>query len=394
MDTYLPPKYSLNSFFVRHVAHPRRMKYISGLGNAKICSVNDVGYINMPGVPANYSTRLEFPPNNFNEDLLKSENLLYKRKEKAIAPNGMWNTFGMIDNTEKWRTQLNSLASSVGLLTQSDLEEMRRKKEREEMIRNYQFRPAPRFPPPGSSNGSSRAQSAITKIKTPAARLNEQLPPQSRHHRGTSRQLSRGLSASAHLNTASNHNNKQYVIDSADRELWMLQVLCQILQTDNLTDVQSWLVSTNDSEKERVKQLIDQAMRGLEESGRISEQNANYLSNQTPKHTSSNNQTSNNNNNNTINHNQYFTNQLTNEINENKSSLAHIENALQKIDLNKITHKTKSKQNQSNNKQQTNVLKLDDDTKLETIAEAATSNSKHHANSPSDYYDENKDQNC
>jgi hypothetical protein len=155
---------------------------------------------------------------------------------------------GLVDNTEKWRSQLNSLASSVGLLTQSDLEEMRRKKEREEMIRNYQFRPAPRFPPPGSSNGSSRAQSAITKIKTPAARLNEPLPPQSRHHR-TSRQLSRGLSASAnHLNTAT-ASNKHYVIDSADRELWMLQVLCQILQTDNLADVQSWLVSTNDSGK-------------------------------------------------------------------------------------------------------------------------------------------------
>jgi len=73
-----------------------------GLGNAKICSVNDVGYINMPGMPVNYSPsqRLEFPPNNFNEELLKSESLLFKRKEKAIAPNGMWNTFGMSKKTK------------------------------------------------------------------------------------------------------------------------------------------------------------------------------------------------------------------------------------------------------------------------------------------------------
>lgn len=49
----------------------------------------------------------------------------------------------------------------------------------------------------------------------------------------------------------------------------MLQVLCQILQTESLVDVQSWLVSTSDTEKERVKQLINQAMKGLEESGRI-----------------------------------------------------------------------------------------------------------------------------
>jgi hypothetical protein len=49
----------------------------------------------------------------------------------------------------------------------------------------------------------------------------------------------------------------------------MLQVLCQILQTDKLVDVQSWLVSASDSDKEKVKALIDMAMKGLEESGRI-----------------------------------------------------------------------------------------------------------------------------
>jgi hypothetical protein len=53
----------------------------------------------------------------------------------------------------------------------------------------------------------------------------------------------------------------------------MLQVLCQILQTESLVDVQSWLVSASDSEKERVKQLIDRAMAGLEESGRINTSN-------------------------------------------------------------------------------------------------------------------------
>lgn len=111
MDTYLPPKYSLNSFFVRHVAHPRRMKYISGLGNSKICSVNDVGFINYNNSlqqqqqqhqnngayssMSNALQRLEFPPNNFNEELLKNDSLLFKRRERAVPPNGMWNTFGL-----------------------------------------------------------------------------------------------------------------------------------------------------------------------------------------------------------------------------------------------------------------------------------------------------------
>jgi hypothetical protein len=49
----------------------------------------------------------------------------------------------------------------------------------------------------------------------------------------------------------------------------MLQVLCQILQTDKLVDVQSWLVSASEADKEKVKALIDMAMKGLEESGRI-----------------------------------------------------------------------------------------------------------------------------
>jgi hypothetical protein len=55
----------------------------------------------------------------------------------------------------------------------------------------------------------------------------------------------------------------------------MIQVLCQILQTDNLVDVQSWLVSASDADKEKVKTLIDHAMKGLEEAGRIELSNNN-----------------------------------------------------------------------------------------------------------------------
>lgn len=91
----------------------------------------------------------------------------------------------------------------------------------------------------------------------------------------------------------------------------MLQVLCQILQTESLVDVQSWLVSASDSgilflmnksntilgsniimgdffqDKEKVKQLIDQAMRGLEESGRIDPSDARPSGNNTANATES-----------------------------------------------------------------------------------------------------------
>lgn len=93
MDLFLPPKYSLNSFFVRHRAHPKRMKYISGLNNAKICSVNDIGYIRHD---LQYS-KPQFPPNVFNEGLIKSDSFTAgtTKRERIVPPNGMWQTFGL-----------------------------------------------------------------------------------------------------------------------------------------------------------------------------------------------------------------------------------------------------------------------------------------------------------
>lgn len=65
----------------------------------------------------------------------------------------------------------------------------------------------------------------------------------------------------------------------------MLQVLCQILKTENINEVQAWLVASSPSglfsnffiplillnylEKEAVRQLITTAVKGLEDTGRI-----------------------------------------------------------------------------------------------------------------------------
>jgi hypothetical protein len=65
----------------------------------------------------------------------------------------------------------------------------------------------------------------------------------------------------------------------------MLQVLCQILKTENMGEIQAWLVASSPNglfdyslyirlrlyilEKEAVRQLITSAIKGLEESGRI-----------------------------------------------------------------------------------------------------------------------------
>lgn len=303
MDTYLPPKFSLNSFFVRHVAHPRRMKHISGLNNTQICSVNDVGFIDYKSKGAKKVA--QFPPNNFNDSSLASltsDSLLMannnnkkssnvrRKTEKAVPYNGSYGTYGMIDNTEKWRSELNSLASSVGLLTQNDIEEYKRKKDRDEMIKklkeqsmsrnalasSHSQRPKSLRPLLGSSHQQLSSSSGLPQSQ----RLNEKVPKSRRTSRfsrqstrtGTGTGGTAGGLGSSHRGAGAVEG--KFVVDQADREAWMLQVLCQVLQTDNLVDVQAWLVSANDNEKEKIKQLIDRAMSGLENSGRIEQQDA------------------------------------------------------------------------------------------------------------------------
>jgi hypothetical protein len=170
--------------------------------------------------------------------------------------------FLLVDNTDKWRNELNTLASSVGLLTQNDLEEYKKKKEREQKIRLMKEQSTK----PTSSSSIKLQPLSRSGNVTASGRLNEPVLATrrtSRYSRGGTGAASRGLLASS---------NKKYIVDQADREAWMLKVLCQILQTDNLVDVQAWLVSANETEKEKIKQLIDHAMRGLEASGRIEQQ--------------------------------------------------------------------------------------------------------------------------
>ena len=63
-----------------------------GLHNHKICAVNDVGYLNFDNI--NNKEIPTFPPNQHNENLIKSD----RRKERAVPPNGMWQTYGLSKN--------------------------------------------------------------------------------------------------------------------------------------------------------------------------------------------------------------------------------------------------------------------------------------------------------
>jgi hypothetical protein len=99
---------------------------------------------------------------------------------------------------------LNSLASSVGLLTQTDIEDMKKKKERDEMIKNLH---KPKNP------ASQRSNLASKSLQTPATsksqRLNEPLLTGRRTSR-FSRAGSKGI-----------QTGNKYIVNSADREAWV-----------------------------------------------------------------------------------------------------------------------------------------------------------------------------
>ena len=189
------------------------MKYISGLNNARICAVNDDGYFNRPPPP-----QIQ-PSSSLSMADGKSSSLLSRRKEKLVPPNGIWKTFGLIDDTEKWRKELNSLATSVGLITEDDIDNYKKRKEREEMIKSIQQLPKS---PMHRISRTPMLQSSLQKANKPATSngmgtastraLNEPLNTGRKSRQSRSHSRLTGLTSSS---------NKKYVVNQADREVWV-----------------------------------------------------------------------------------------------------------------------------------------------------------------------------
>ncbi|CAF2068886.1 unnamed protein product [Rotaria magnacalcarata] len=251
---------SRNMFFARHVPQPKYLKFITGTAGVKVCHVRD----DVPHLPTHPSGdiaksllsdprfTIEFPPNSYNEALLRSyaEKLQPKqRRERFLPPIQSWNSSGatffsyykLIEDTENWRRELSRIAETVGLVTTEELAEIEHKKE-------STYSPLRR----------SSSQRTNGEYSQRTGRWNE-----------TPRTLNRSKSLRGRTPLSSLVPNHLFCVDEQEREMWMLQVLCQILKTQDVNEVQSWLVSSNSSEKETVRQLITSAIKGLEESGRI-----------------------------------------------------------------------------------------------------------------------------
>ncbi|CAK8696845.1 unnamed protein product [Clavelina lepadiformis] len=229
--------YSQASFFSRHNPHPVRVRHIEGLNGVPICAVHDDGYFPLPRIGiATPSTRER---ENFIKNYVSSTALginstkfpintitglqNYPFKEKAVP------RIGLIPITDSWRNELRELCTKAGLVSDEQ--------------------PAPYKP----------ASQTVPHPMTPArktlysAQTGRVIPPPSR---AMSRQSVRNESSlSRHINQHYSH-----ITAFPDTETLMLEMLCQILQTDSIPSVQQWLVSSGDREKTLVLDLIKNAM--------------------------------------------------------------------------------------------------------------------------------------
>ncbi|KAM5141130.1 LOW QUALITY PROTEIN: protein TBATA [Mantella aurantiaca] len=192
--------FSQHSFFSRHNPHPHRVTHIQGLNGIPICIVNDDWSVTSPMYP-HPMIKNQLPTN-----LLGVPSLPIGDPQSNKVP---YLTSGAISET--WREELRELATKVA-------DKKPEKKQEEEPRRSTQY-----------SAATGRIIPASARAMTRRA---------SRKH-----------------NTKGKHTNSLL----QDQELLVLELLCQILQTDSLSAIQQWLLSAGQREKDLVMNMIQTA---------------------------------------------------------------------------------------------------------------------------------------
>ncbi|XP_061564113.1 protein TBATA [Cololabis saira] len=204
---------SQHSFFSRHNPHPNRVRHIQGLNGRPICTVRDDWLVASSLYP---------------HPLLRSNVPVIKRAAESLftppcAPHvheARGNKSKSAFLSEAWRDELKELAAKVSQASQTQ----NGKKEEEELAcrRTRYSAETGRIIPPSSSSYQRKSQSQSLKH------------PQPLH----------------------------------DAELMVLELLCQILQTDSLSSVQQWLLLAGQREKELVMGMVTNALDGVDVAGR------------------------------------------------------------------------------------------------------------------------------
>ncbi|XP_048027491.1 protein TBATA [Megalobrama amblycephala] len=198
---------SHHSFFSRHNPHPHRVRHLQGLNGKPVCMVNDDWYGFTPLYP---------------HPLIKSQ-VSVSRSAAFLTPEIGSDRSGpraaLI--SESWREELKDLATKVSLSAAADDKREKLRDEEAPRRKTQYSAQSGRIIPTTSWGGKKRSS------RTSHKRL------------GMQRWQTQTLEGV---------------------ELKVLELLCQILQTDSLSMVQQWLLLASDKEKELVQGLLQQAM--------------------------------------------------------------------------------------------------------------------------------------
>ncbi|KAG6937297.1 thymus, brain and testes associated [Chelydra serpentina] len=207
---------SHHSFFSRHNPHPHRVTHIQGLNGAPICMVNDAWSVLTPLSPhpmikGQVSTTVLGVP---------GAQMPIGDPHSNLVPRL---TVGSL--SDAWREELRELAARVSASSSTEMEH-------KEVVEEPQ---------------------RATQYSAETGRL---IPPSSRATtRHTPHQLCR--------NNAKN-KGKDAALSFQDQELVILELLCQILQTDSLSAIQQWLLTAGQREKDLVMRMLQTATANLQ----------------------------------------------------------------------------------------------------------------------------------
>ncbi|KAG5262765.1 hypothetical protein AALO_G00278650 [Alosa alosa] len=205
---------SHHSFFSRHNPHPQRVTHISGLNGNPVCMVNDDWYVNSPLCPhpliagrVKTSHRGPLPMHHFGFHLQQ----LGSKAGAALL-------------SDAWKEELKDITAKVSMSTQAQDRREQQRADRTASGRKTQYsaQTGRILPPPTRSMGRYSTTTSL--------------------HRRTS------TCAPAPMQPFQ------------DQELMVLELLCQILQTDSLHLLQQWLLFARQQEKDLVMGLLQQAM--------------------------------------------------------------------------------------------------------------------------------------
>uniref|UniRef100_A0A674HY49 Thymus, brain and testes associated n=1 Tax=Terrapene triunguis TaxID=2587831 RepID=A0A674HY49_9SAUR len=206
---------SHHSFFSRHNPHPHRVTHIQGLNGVPICMVND-----------GWSVLTPLSPHPMIKGQLSTTILGVPGAQMPIGDphSNLVPRLTVGSLSDAWREELRELAAKVSA---SSSTEMEHKEVAEEPRRATQY----------------------------SAETGRLIPPSSRATaRHTPQQLCR--------NNAKN-KDKDAALSFQDQELVILELLCQILQTDSLSAIQQWLLTAGQREKDLVMRMLQTATANL-----------------------------------------------------------------------------------------------------------------------------------